>query len=243
MQPRTSILSACTLSTAMAFGVAAMAADLPKEGTFSGTASNPVGKERAALAWRDWEKSDLISAVSAACAIAVFAFGIWQYRSSENWKRSEFVAAQVKEFNSDKINRAVLLMMDYDPARVELFPERANVNNRYVDVTFMMLVKAIGQEQDLTEAEFQIRIYFEHFLQSLARFSYFLDVGAIKPQELCADFRYPIALMAGTARDMKLKNTGVDIKPFVDAVHDYLTRWEYTDITDFEQKIHKACDE
>ena len=31
---------------------------------------------------------------SAACAIAVFLFGILQYRSSENWKRSEFVAAQ-----------------------------------------------------------------------------------------------------------------------------------------------------
>jgi hypothetical protein len=76
--------------------------------------------------WRGWEKSDVIAAASAVCAIAVFAFGIWQYRSSENWKRSEFVAAQIKEFNSDKINHAVLLMMDYDPARVELFPEKAN---------------------------------------------------------------------------------------------------------------------
>jgi hypothetical protein len=53
MQPRTRLLSAFTLSTAIAFGVVAMAADLPKEGTFSGTLSNfgtvkatPVGKER-----------------------------------------------------------------------------------------------------------------------------------------------------------------------------------------------------
>jgi hypothetical protein len=53
MQPRTRLFSAFTLSTAMAFGAAAMAADLPKEGTFSGTYSSagtykahPVGKER-----------------------------------------------------------------------------------------------------------------------------------------------------------------------------------------------------
>jgi hypothetical protein len=39
MQQRTSILSAFTLSAAMAVGTAAMAADLPKEGTFSGTYS------------------------------------------------------------------------------------------------------------------------------------------------------------------------------------------------------------
>ena len=134
-------------------------------------------------------------------------------------------------------------MMDYDPAHIELFPDKANVNDRYVDVHFEMLVKAIGQELKFTEAEFQIRIYFEYFLTALSRFNYFLNSGAIEPQELCADFDYPIELMTGTARDMKLKNTGVDIKPFVKAVSDYLTRWEYTDITSFEQKIHKACDQ
>lgn len=53
MQPRTCILSAFTLSTGLAFGIAAMAADLPKEGTFNGTYSGfgtfkatAIGKER-----------------------------------------------------------------------------------------------------------------------------------------------------------------------------------------------------
>lgn len=49
--------------------------------------------------------------------------------------------------------------------------------------------------------------------------------------------------MTGTAREMKLKNTGDDIARFAKAVNDYLTRWEYTDITEFEQKIQKACDQ
>ncbi len=51
MQLSTS-LSAFTLTTAMAFGAAAMAADLPKEGTYKGTyaavgtfKANPIGKE------------------------------------------------------------------------------------------------------------------------------------------------------------------------------------------------------
>jgi hypothetical protein len=50
MQPR---LSTFTLSIAMAFGAAAIAADLPKEGNYSGTYSGfgtvklmPIGKER-----------------------------------------------------------------------------------------------------------------------------------------------------------------------------------------------------
>jgi hypothetical protein len=179
--------------------------------------------------------------VSAACAIAVFAFGIWQYRSSENWKRSEFVAAQIKEFNADKINQTVLLMMDYDPAHIELFPEKTNASERYVDVNFETLISAIDKEKGFSEVEFQIRIYFEHFLTSLSRFNYFLESDAIEPQELCADFAYPVELMTGTARDMKLKNTGVDIDPFAKAVRDYVARWEFTDIANFLQKINKAC--
>ena len=53
MQQRACLLSAFTLSTAMAFGVTAMAADLPKEGTFNvdytafGTfKAYAIGKER-----------------------------------------------------------------------------------------------------------------------------------------------------------------------------------------------------
>src|SRR5260370_4963130 len=101
-----------------------------------------------------WEKTDLIAGVSAGCAIAVFGFGIWQYWSTEKWKKSEFVATQIKEFHSDKINEAVMLMMDYDPVRIELFPDKWL--GKHVDVRFSMLVNAINEENGFTEAEFQM---------------------------------------------------------------------------------------
>jgi hypothetical protein len=54
MQSRRCLLTAFTLSTAMAFGVAAMSAELPKKGALSGTETAtgtyklyPVGKDRA----------------------------------------------------------------------------------------------------------------------------------------------------------------------------------------------------
>jgi len=58
MQPRARTLSAVTLGAAMLFGAAAMAADLPKEGTFSHTTSafftfkgTPIGKGRFLNTW------------------------------------------------------------------------------------------------------------------------------------------------------------------------------------------------
>jgi hypothetical protein len=58
MQPRTCIFSAVTLGTAMFFGFAAMAAELPKEGTFSATyssfgtfKSSQIGKSKYLGTW------------------------------------------------------------------------------------------------------------------------------------------------------------------------------------------------
>jgi hypothetical protein len=58
MQRRTTIFSAATLGTAMFCGTAAMATDLPKDGTYSVTYSSfgtlkstPVGKQVALFAW------------------------------------------------------------------------------------------------------------------------------------------------------------------------------------------------
>jgi hypothetical protein len=61
MQQATCILTGFTLVTAMTFGITAMAADPPKEGTFSGTYAGagtflktyPVGKERSVSLWED----------------------------------------------------------------------------------------------------------------------------------------------------------------------------------------------
>jgi hypothetical protein len=62
MQPRTCILSTFALGMTLAFGAAALAADQPKEGTFSGTFSGvgtykayPVGKERLLLVFDENE--------------------------------------------------------------------------------------------------------------------------------------------------------------------------------------------
>jgi hypothetical protein len=195
------------------------------------------------LKWRpSWDNSDIIAAVSTACAIFVFVLGLWQYRASENWKRSEFIAAQIKDFNSDTINQSVLLMMDYNPAHIELFPDKPEPSKRYVYVSFDTLIKAINEDTFPTETEMQVKIYFEHFLTSLSRFEYFLESGAIEPKDLCADFDYPVELMTGTATEMRHRNTGEDIAPLHNAVQGYLTRWGITNIQTFQTTILNACE-
>jgi hypothetical protein len=205
------------LGTAVAIlGVALMPAQSSAQPPGPPTKVESAGTVFPRLTLAELKWSDAIGAVSAFGAIIGFFWGIRIYFASERWKRSEFVAAQIKEFHSDKINESVLRMMDYDPARVDLFPHKPN-EARYVNVSLAAFVNAIAKEQYNTDEEFQIRQYFEHFLTSLSRLNYFMNSGAIKPNELCADFRYIVSLMDetdATARKMKQVNTGADMTPY-----------------------------
>jgi RNA polymerase subunit RPABC4/transcription elongation factor Spt4 len=203
----------------------------------------------ASMGGKGWKKSEIISAVSAIiaaasafCAFLILGIGVIQYKSSENWKERELVATQIKEFHADKINAAVMIMADYDPACIELFPHKKEVEDRYVEVDFETIIRSFEKEKDFSEIEFEVRKYFEHFLQSLSRFDYYVLFGTIKPGDLC-EFGYVVGIMKGNdnIRKMKLKNGGLDIAPFAKAVDDYLNRWEYWAVKDFLKRISDAC--
>lgn len=80
-----------------------------------------------------------------------------------------------------------------------------------------------------------------HFLKSLARFNYFLDSGAIRPKELCADFGFTVGLMTGEARKVVLKNSDIDIASFAKAVGEYLERWKHPEARQFLEIMRKTC--
>ena len=54
-------------------------------------------------------------------AIVAFSFAILQYRTSEKWKRIEFIANEVKEFEADPMVENALLMIDWGDRYINLF--------------------------------------------------------------------------------------------------------------------------
>lgn len=58
-------------------------------------------------------------------AIMVFSIGLWQYAKAQRWKRREFIAAQVKEFESDKKIQLAMTMLDWNNREL-YFPSEAS---------------------------------------------------------------------------------------------------------------------
>lgn len=197
-----------------------------------------------------WKSSEWISMIGTVISFSTLVLGAvgayvayHEFILSDNWKRREFVSAQIKDFYSDKVNGNVLALLDYNPATVELYPNKEKAADRVKSVYFKDLVSAIRDEDNLVGDRLLIRQQFEHFLQSLARFDYLSRYDAVRLDELCSDLEYPVSLLAGDphAQEMKQKNSGIDILPLATAMRDYIARWNNVGIRRFMTSLSRAC--
>jgi hypothetical protein len=64
-----------------------------------------------------------------------FGCGLYQYSRAQAWKRYEFVAAEIRQFDSDPQVRNGMLMIDWGTRDIELFPAHPDYDSRFFSVT------------------------------------------------------------------------------------------------------------
>ena len=74
----------------------------------------------------------LLKIVGGGGAFYLFWIGLLRYRKDQIWKRNEFVAKEIKEFTADRIVKIVMCILDWGNRYVELFPGKANYDDRFV---------------------------------------------------------------------------------------------------------------
>jgi hypothetical protein len=141
-------------------------------------------------------------------AIAAFAFALIQYRRTEQWRRSEFIAKEIKEFESDPLIANALLMVDWGSRDINLFLVSNPKPKDYVEITRVKQWKALlphtvkkdnaeystftaeelksrdDSPKTFTDEEARIRDTYDAFLTRLDRFANFIKSGLISSAEL-----------------------------------------------------------
>jgi len=144
----------------------------------------------------------IVSILGFGGTICALYFGFRQYKRAEQWKRAEFVAKEIKEFESDPIVRNVLQMIDWGERRVNLFQKENTDYEEYIKVTredqWRALLphrlkeaypsihideKAVGEKR-YTSTETKIRDSYDVFLDYLQRFGNFIEAKLVSPNEL-----------------------------------------------------------
>ncbi len=106
-------------------------------------------------------------------AVLGFFFGLWKYSKAQTWKRSEWVAQEMRSFFSDDYVRCALIMIDWGRPRTLAFPRADGAEGTHaIQVDDAVVAKALRIHTEggpFTPDEAIIRDTFDHFLFGLER--------------------------------------------------------------------------
>jgi hypothetical protein len=144
-------------------------------------------------------------------------FGLWQYRRAERWRRGEFAAREIKEFNDDHCVQLAQMLIDWGDRKVNLFDKpnpgprdlvhvtretqwRALVPHTLKDKEAYRSRASRGGDSDplawFTLEEARIRDVYDDFLFYLNRFHHFIESRLLRSRELAPYLRYWIEEIA-----------------------------------------------
>jgi len=152
----------------------------------------------------------IASTLGVAGAIVAFSFAVFQYGRAEKWKRTEFIAKEIKDFESDPLIQNALFLIDWGSRRINLFLFSDPTHDQLVKITRDVQWKALlphplkkkfpeyqtftasDEEQQskdyhkktFTNKEAKIRDTYDALLTRLDRFATFIDSGLISAREL-----------------------------------------------------------
>lgn len=151
----------------------------------------------------NFEPIDVADALKIIGALGVFGVGLWQYYKAQVWKRREFIAAQIKEFEADTRNRLMMLALDWSDRKMT-FPTDDGKDMVTIEVTDELLCGALLHHEHANgffRNEVIVRDCVDRFLESLVRFENFVDAKLIKAEELRPYLGYWIKLITGQLPD------------------------------------------
>ena len=136
-------------------------------------------------------------------ALIVFIIGIYQYVLAQKWKRREFIAQQMKEFEADADVRIMMRIFDWTERTVFL-PSDSGGPPIEVKVTDDLLCAALLPHRDAghyDRYEVLLRDRIDRFLDMLVRLDNFVEAGLISVNELRPYIVYWVELVSGNKKD------------------------------------------
>lgn len=167
-------------------------------------------------------------------ALAVFLIGLWQYAKAQKWKRREFIAAQIKEFEADKDIQLVMTILDWTDRKLH-FPSASGGENVEVRVDDQLLCSALLPHEAAGRYypnEVMIRDRIDRFLEMLVRLDNFVEAHLISVAELRPYVGYWIQLISGNMPGWHTPEVFVLLLNYIqrygfDGAHRLITRFGY----------------
>jgi hypothetical protein len=157
--------------------------------------------------------------------VIAFVLGRREYRSAQQWKRSEFLAAEVDRFFAEPRVATALLLIDYSEIRLAADGRRAGTAaaDTYV-LTDALLTSALrvhtefrNDTERFDPPEMLAREAFDELLTGFERFAHHIQIGLIDIADAKVYLGYWVEKLADPGSDWKPPAFYSALARFVDA--------------------------
>ena len=162
-------------------------------------------------------------------AAGAFAAGLWQYRRSQQWKRAEWVAAEMRTFFDDPRIMNALHMLDWNRRELPLLLSTSpNSQSSSFTYTAGQLLHALTsptnpQQRPYKPEESCIRDCFDRLLDALERFESFINARLIEQADLAPYLAYWMRLLGD-------RNNGRKSPEVMDRLWTYIADYRFSGV-------------
>jgi hypothetical protein len=161
-------------------------------------------------------------------AVIVFAFGLYQYRRAEAWKRTEFVAQLFKKFSDDPNCDVAMCLLSGEKRKI--FYEVGGKWESY-EYEYNVLCAALADQpidKKLESDQLHMRESLDQFFVYIEQFDRAIQNNLVSDTEVYPYFGYWIGLLKGDVRIRKRMREDARL-----AVINYMNREEFDDAKNF----------
>ena len=173
---------------------------------------------------------ELVAKLGVLAAALVFLIGLYQFEVGQTWKREEFLATTVDDFNSrtgiQNAKRMLEVLISYPQGRkIKLFSEEEVPGGSLV--TAAQIEKALDPEQTdkLSPEEMKVRESFDAFFARLERFEHYIELKLASERSVYIYLSYWINALIGKET---VPGKGPALKPgHTELLRNYVKRYEF----------------
>jgi len=169
---------------------------------------------------------DLILKIIPILGIVPFFKVIWEYVRDLKWKKSEFLAKEIKEFQSDENVRIVFQLLDWNIIKIKLKCGEYNIG----DYDLVYALQTHDKKSKFLIQESELRDIFDYFFDRLSTFNIYINNGLISEEELQEYIGYYINILTSKTKKPKL---------LLDTFDEYIRFYEFTNVSELIIRFKK----
>jgi hypothetical protein len=169
---------------------------------------------------------DFILKIIPILGIIPFLKAIWEYIQDLKWKKSEYLAREIKEFQNDENVKLVFLLLDWNKRKVKLKCGEFNISDN--DLIYALQTHDKKSKFLIQEAE--LRDIFDDFFDKLSTFNIYIENGLISEEELYNYIGYYVDILSSTNRKPKL---------LIETFNEYIRFYQFKNVSELITRFKK----